>query len=231
MTWFRLDDGFHSHPKVLRAGNEAIGLFVRCGTYAAQHLTDGVIPEHIVLLYGSEQLADKLVKAGLWRRTRGGWRMPDYLDYNPSKEAVDNDRRSNAQRQKRWREGQRNAVSNGPSNGVTNSAPSRPVPSRRDGGSVVDQSSVGDARANDDDDQEVIQTIISVLHEETGRAVTPDWAERVRRQILGGRHVTDPAKYAAACIRGKAEQYLPSDSDPSSRTVAEALAAARGEPT
>jgi len=107
MPWFRLEDSFHSHPKVIKAGNEAIGLYVRCGTYAAQHLTDGFIPEHVVLLYGSRALADVLVRAGLWRRTRGGWRMPDYLDYNPSREAVEKERRARAERQARWREKRR----------------------------------------------------------------------------------------------------------------------------
>src|SRR5260370_8646546 len=99
MPWFRLDEGFHSHPKVLKAGNEATGLYVRCGTYAAEHLTDGHIPGHIAVLYGAaeirsrgdaaqggtETLGETLVRTKLWRRTRGGYKMPDYLHYNPSK--------------------------------------------------------------------------------------------------------------------------------------------------
>ena len=128
MPWFKLDDSFHSHPKVMAAGNEAVGLFVRCGTYAAQHLTDGFIPQQVVLLYGSEALADTLVEAKLWRRTRGGWQIHDYLNYNPSKQAVNNDRKNNADRQRRWQEARRNAVSNGAPNGVSNSAPTRPDP-------------------------------------------------------------------------------------------------------
>jgi hypothetical protein len=107
MPWFRLEDSFHSHPKVIKAGNEAAGLYVRCGAYAAQHLTNGFIPEHVALLYGSHALADALVRAGLWRRARGGWRMPDYLDYNPSREAVEKERRARAERQARWREKKR----------------------------------------------------------------------------------------------------------------------------
>src|SRR5215469_2418786 len=115
MPWFRLDDTFHSHPKILAAGNEATGLYVRCGTYAAQHLTDGFIPENTALLYGAskirsrgddatpgtETLAETLVRVKLWRRVRGGWRMPDYLDYNPSKQAVDKERKAAAERQRR----------------------------------------------------------------------------------------------------------------------------------
>ena len=169
MTWFRLDDSFHSHPKVIAAGNEAVGLFVRCGTYAAQHLTDGFIRKDIALLYGSRALADVLVTTGLWHRARGGWTIHDYLDYNPSKEAVENSRKANAQRQRRYRsetvpghnrdsgsipigngypqaendrrklpakarapaqDVEHNAVTNAATNGVSNSAPSRPVPRR-----------------------------------------------------------------------------------------------------
>lgn len=132
MPWFRLEDSFHSHPKVIRAGNEAVGLYVRCGTYAAEHLTDGFIPEHVALLYGTHALAKTLVDAGLWRRTRGGWLMPDYLDYNPSKEAVDNDRKSKAERQKRWRESQRRRVTNASvdasRNAPVDAPPPRPAP-------------------------------------------------------------------------------------------------------
>lgn len=134
MPWFRLEDSFHSHPKVLVAGNEAIGLYVRCGTYAAQHLTDGFIPAHIALLYGDETLVDTLVKAGLWRRARGGWRMPDYLDYNPSKEAVEKDRKGKAERQKRWREAKRRRVTNASSNAPGDAAPPRPAPKEGGGG-------------------------------------------------------------------------------------------------
>lgn len=103
MPWFRMDDKFHSHPKVIAAGNEAIGLFTRCGTYAAEHLTDGFIPEHVVLLYGSPALAETLVRSKLWRRARGGWRMPDYLEYNPSREQVLRERGKTAERQRRYR--------------------------------------------------------------------------------------------------------------------------------
>jgi hypothetical protein len=118
MPWFRLDDSFHSHPKVIAAGNEAVGLFVRCGTYAAEHTTDGIIAEEIAELYGAsatgsrrnpgtgkpETLAETLVRTGLWHRVRRGWTIHDYLDYNPSKEAVEKERKAAAERQKRRRQ-------------------------------------------------------------------------------------------------------------------------------
>jgi hypothetical protein len=103
MPWFRLDDSFHSHPKVIAAGNEAIGLYVRCGTHAAQHLTDGFVGRETVTLYGDDNLAAALVRAKLWHRARGGWLIHDYLDYNPSREAVERERKAAAERQRRYR--------------------------------------------------------------------------------------------------------------------------------
>ena len=127
MPWFRLDDSFHSHPKVLAAGNEAVGLFVRCGTYAAEHLTDGQLPRDIVLLYGSEVLAEKLVVVRLWHRARRGWLIHDYLDYNPSRQAVENDRKNAAERQKRRRESMSSRRDSQRDNGVSHRTPTRPL--------------------------------------------------------------------------------------------------------
>jgi hypothetical protein len=103
MPWFRLDDSFHSHPKVIAAGNEAIGLYVRCGTHAAQHLTDGFVGRNIVTLYGGDDLAAVLVSTKLWHRARGGWTIHDYLDYNPSREQVERERKEARERMRRRR--------------------------------------------------------------------------------------------------------------------------------
>lgn len=104
MGWFRVDDGFHSHPKVLAVGNEAAGLYVRCGSWCAQHRTDGQIPREIALLYGNTGCVSFLEAEGLWIPTKTGWRMHDYLAYNPSKKQVEAERRKAADRQKRYRE-------------------------------------------------------------------------------------------------------------------------------
>lgn len=103
MPWFRLDDSFHSHPKVIAAGNEAVGLYVRCGTHAAEHLTDGFVGKETVALYGDDALAAKLTGVRLWHRARGGWTIHDYLDYNPSREQVERERKATAERQRRYR--------------------------------------------------------------------------------------------------------------------------------
>lgn len=104
MSWFKVDDCFHSHPKVLQAGNEALGLWVRCGAYCTQHLTDGFIPQQVVLLYGSVALAEVLVQVGLWVSVDGGWHMHDFLIYNRARSQVLSEREDAQERQRRSRE-------------------------------------------------------------------------------------------------------------------------------
>ncbi|MGW9041224.1 mucin-2 [Streptomyces lydicus] len=115
MSWFKVDDTAHAHPKVLRAGNAALGLWVRAGAYAAQHLTEGVIPAVVAQLYGTAPQARKLVTAGLWHAhghncpacpqpPAGDYVMHDYLTYNPTRATVEDDRAAAAARQRRARE-------------------------------------------------------------------------------------------------------------------------------
>ncbi|MFE0039398.1 mucin-2 [Streptomyces sp. NPDC059015] len=66
MPWFKIDDKAHSHPKFMRAGNAALGLWLRCGSYSAQHLTEGIVSGVVAQLYGTAPQAAKLVKHGLW---------------------------------------------------------------------------------------------------------------------------------------------------------------------
>jgi hypothetical protein len=160
-----------------------------------------------------------------------GWLVHDYFEYQFSKRQVLAEREGNAKRQKKWRDQHkqdRNGVSNDARNGVTNSAPSRPDPKGRV--SVGESSSVRNAHTREPDDDPIIQTIIGVLADETGRTVDPEWADKVRRQILAGRNPSNPAAYIAACLRADPRDYLPTgDAHPSSRSVREALAAARGD--
>lgn len=124
MAWVRLDDGFPDHPKVVRAGDLAAWLYV-CGlTYANRQGTDGFIPAAIVpRLTGLKNplaLANRLVEAGLWERSEdGGYRIHDYLEYQPSAERVRQERSTNAARQASWR-GKRNAVTNAGSHAIIN---------------------------------------------------------------------------------------------------------------
>lgn len=139
MTWFKVDDGLAVHPKVLAAGNMAMGLWVRAGSWCAANLTDGHLPRTMIApLDGRKRDADRLIKAGLWIETSGGYQFVDWSDWQPTKEQVRADREATKKRVSRWREQHRNDVTNDVTNGVTNTvgngatnaAPTRPVPSR-----------------------------------------------------------------------------------------------------
>ena len=104
MAWARLDDKFHSHPKVRRAGLAAIGLHVRAISYSAAHLLDGHIDVEWVREAGGAQhkkLVTALVDAGLWSQNGHGWVINGYLDYNPSREEVEERRAADSARKKK----------------------------------------------------------------------------------------------------------------------------------
>ena len=86
MTWFKVDDSFHSHPKALATEPAALGLWVVAGSWSSSHLTGGVVPDDVLprLLPDSARLAEALVTAGLWKRTRGGYRFHDWAIFNPT---------------------------------------------------------------------------------------------------------------------------------------------------
>lgn len=89
MPWFKVDDKLAVHPKVMQAGNEALGLWVRAGSWSAAHLTDGSIPSEILPVFGANRTqAARLVKAGLWSEIDGGYQFHDWGTYQPSAEDV-----------------------------------------------------------------------------------------------------------------------------------------------
>lgn len=125
MAWFKIDDGFWSHPKVITLPAAAGWLWVRAGTYSMQHLTDGVIPDPVVAVLGAVEDAEALVACGLWLKVDGGYAFHDWGEYQPSRESVEAERERNAQRQREWRERRResqrkNAGTNGGSNALRN---------------------------------------------------------------------------------------------------------------
>jgi len=146
MPWFRVDDGFHSHPKVLATSPAALGLWVVAGSWSSAHLTDGWIRDDELqrLLPGAAKLAEELAATGLWKRRRGGYQFHDWAHKNPSRNQVERARETNRQRQRAWQEAQRNGVTNGVTDSVTNSAPALPSPSN---GSVVTEPERGRHRA------------------------------------------------------------------------------------
>ena len=107
MPWAKLDDGFTDHPKIIDAGPLASWLYV-CGlTYSSRLLTDGFIPQGQVRkladVDNAMDLAARLLEVGLWERTDGGFRIHDYLEYNPSAAQVKDERKAAQERMRKVR--------------------------------------------------------------------------------------------------------------------------------
>lgn len=107
MPWFKVDDGLDLHPKVLAAGNAAMGLWVRAGAYSARQLTDGEISPEVAALLGTKAEAKRLVKAGLWVPKDDGYAFHEWELFQPSRVQVMADREASRQRQQRAREAAR----------------------------------------------------------------------------------------------------------------------------
>jgi hypothetical protein len=105
MPWFKVDDGFAFHRKAIRAGNLALGLWVRAGSWSAQQLTDGHIPSDVVVaLGGTADEAKQLVASELWEEDADGYSFRNWVEFQPSKEAVEADRLKAKIRKQEWRD-------------------------------------------------------------------------------------------------------------------------------
>lgn len=134
MPWFKIDDQSTFNPKVMRAGNAAFGAWVRMGAYCNAQLTDGFIPEQMARMIATARELDSMTAAGIAHKVDGGYRIHDYLEYQPSKEEVTSEREAIRTRVKRHRNGKRNGVTPTVTNAdvtATETGP-RPVPSRPD---------------------------------------------------------------------------------------------------
>ena len=147
MAWFKVDDGFHASRKLLkipkRARFAAIGLWTVAGSWAADQLTDGNVPDYMIREWGSPPAApEALVDAGLWERTHDGYLFYNWHEYQPSKQDVDAERAASRERMRDLRAKRKNrkpldqaevggvfgrTVPNG-SESVRNPDPTRPDP-------------------------------------------------------------------------------------------------------
>lgn len=149
MPWFKVDDKLHSHKKVLRAGVDALGLWVLAGSWCMDQLTDGFIPDYVALRLdvAARERAERLVAAGLWEVAEhdgdNGWQFHDWGGYQPTREGVETKReyeRDKKRAQRRGPSGQFEASpgesprdTEGTTEGVPRGVPpSRPVPTRPD---------------------------------------------------------------------------------------------------
>jgi len=127
MTWVKIDDGFARHPKVVAGGPLAMAMQVAALCYCNRELTDGFVPRPVARtlldweidredgrrytvavscgMAGDDLhnnwVIDLLVEVGMWSEVPGGYRIHDYLEYNPSRADVEGKRATDLERKRR----------------------------------------------------------------------------------------------------------------------------------
>lgn len=186
MTWFKVDDTLWSNPKVIRLSGDALSLWVRSGSYACQHLTDGRITRQMLRLLGEEHHADELVEACLWRPAVDGWVFHDWADYQETSTEVKERRKSARERQRR-----RRARSRDGSDDVTRDTP-RDTP--RESRMLSHGESRGQLTLGDPESKDVTENVrgMSRVTDGVTHGVTPPdlQGSNVSRVTHGGSHGT-----------------------------------------
>ena len=97
MSWAKLCDHMDLDPDLLEVHPDAFAYFVGTITYSSRHLTDGFIKAchapDILRFKGKRKINVKralaaLTASGFLQAEEGGWRIKNYLKYNPSRVKV-----------------------------------------------------------------------------------------------------------------------------------------------
>lgn len=103
---FQVDGDFYDHPKTIDMSDAAVALWTRAGSYSAAKLTDGFLTDAVLVRLSQtpDDAARELVKRGLWRRVRGGYRFHQWDERNLSRARVEAERTADRQRKRRERQ-------------------------------------------------------------------------------------------------------------------------------
>jgi hypothetical protein len=87
MTWARLDDDLHDHPKIvaIENPNDPLNVWVRLLTWTSRAGTRGFIPRAVALKFGKPKALARLVEIGLFEREGDNYRFHDFEHYAPPK--------------------------------------------------------------------------------------------------------------------------------------------------
>lgn len=107
MTWYKIDDTFYDHPKVIDLDLATIGAWTLAGVWCAKHLSDGRITMGQLRRLGvTEEHAAALVAANLWSSVDDTtYEFKDWADYQPSREDVLAQRKKARSRMSKLRNG------------------------------------------------------------------------------------------------------------------------------
>lgn len=104
--WFKVDDTLAFHHKTIKAGNAAMGLWVRAGSWCSQQLTDGFVPREMAEVMGSPAQIRRLVSAVLWAEVEGGFQFHEWgvEGRQPTRVEVKNRQEKERKRKQKYRE-------------------------------------------------------------------------------------------------------------------------------
>ena len=105
MTYIKLDDAFHLHPKVVRLSDAAYRLYVGMLCYCSSQLTDGIVPAMAIhsLHQRHRKPLEELQAAGLVDASGDAWAVHDYLQHQRSRAEIELQRDAARVRAKRGR--------------------------------------------------------------------------------------------------------------------------------
>lgn len=81
MSWAYLDDQIAFHRKVIAAGNEAFGAWIRMIAHSCAYDTKGVVEKKVALSIGSTRLVKRLVEVVLLEPFGEHYRIHDFDDW------------------------------------------------------------------------------------------------------------------------------------------------------
>lgn len=247
MAWVRYDDQYPIHRKVAGLSDAAFRLHTAAIFWCARNGTDGFVPKEdldqvCAQVRAPARFAAECVIRRTWHladeecssencppsREDRGWRIHDYLEYQPTKDESEAARQKQLEQKssggrlgnhRRWHEARGvkdpdcpwcrsdppSVSDRYPIGGSDRSsiAPSRPGLSVV---SVGNQSSDRNARSDAETDP-ITQTIIQEIYAATSRVIDEDWAEKIRRFILDGRNPGNPAAYIKAVIENEPDPH------------------------
>lgn len=208
MSWFRLDDHGAFHAKGLAAGNEAYGAWCRAGQWSSAHGTDGEIPKHVAAQIAPPRIWARLVSVKLLDQNptkNDSFFIHDFLEYNPSRESVEERRRVRAANGSLG--GKRRVLNNSakqtleqlPSKDSSNTQAGgdavldprsnpRPVPSRPDPNKIPPTPNGGEEKSvHDDSDLEAIRLKLCSMRKPMCYLAAVRAEERFYSPVVGGK--------------------------------------------
>ena len=230
--WFKVDDKLHDHRKARKAGKAAMGVWVLAGSWSMDNETDGFVPDDVLMRWGTEADARKLVAAGLWDREsfqgEEGHRFHDWSRFQPSA-AVTAAKRAKEHEaglrgnHKRWHvdrkitdpdceycyrgpDGDPDQVPDRVTVAPRESAPIRPVPGPDPTTSSNEEVGVSEARA---DVLRICEYLADAIAENGSKrpTITKGWQDEARRMLdLDGRTEDEVVRAIDWCQRGDSDR-------------------------